>query len=302
MTNGILTVDKDAGMSSHAVVNRLRRLFDQKAVGHGGTLDPMATGVLPMFLGRSTRASGYVQDSGKGYLARVRFGLTTDTLDITGQVLSRSDVKVALAALEAALPAFRGEIRQVPPMYSALQVDGQRLYKLARGGVEVERPARTVRIDRLELCEAPAAFGPREENEFDLAVDCSKGTYIRSLCADLGQALGCGATLSALRRVRAGQFVIEKAYTLARLAELKEEGRLARAVEGSDSLFAALPALHVDAAAETRLRQGATVRLDRDEPGRYRLYGASGEFLGPGEVEITPRGPQLALEKGLFEL
>ena len=195
--NGILIVDKPAGWTSHDVVAKLRGLLGEKRIGHGGTLDPMATGVLPVFVGRATRAVEFMENAGKEYEALLRPGLETDTQDTTGRVLRETPVKLTAAELEAVLPAFCGEIEQLPPMYSAIKVQGKKLYEYARKGQEAERKPRRVTIERLEL------LGERK-GDFLLRVACSKGTYIRTLCADIGEKLGCGAAMAGLRRTRAG--------------------------------------------------------------------------------------------------
>jgi len=298
--NGIVIVDKPQGMTSHTVVNRLRRIYNIRQVGHGGTLDPMATGVLPIFVGRATKACNYVQDGEKTYLARFRMGVTTDTLDITGRILWETRCSVTEAALEAAVAGFRGYILQKPPMYSAVQVNGQRLYKLARSGVEIEREARPIHV--AEFVRIPDAFGPCGENEFDFRITCSKGTFIRSLCGDVGELLGCGAALSALRRVHTGLFDIAEAYTMEQLEERMEAGTLEETVRCADLLFRELPELRLWGEAEARIRRGAPAFLAHAQPGRYRLYGTGGEFLGLGNVKATDRRPELTLEKGFFAL
>ncbi len=278
MTNGIFILDKPAGMTSHDVVGRMRRLLGQKRVGHGGTLDPMATGVLPVFAGRSTHAAAYVQEGGKRYAARLKLGIVTDTQDTTGTVLETRPVTVGRAELEALLPRFTGALSQRPPMYSAVSVNGVRLYRLARQGVEVERPLRQVSVEALTL---GAQTG---ENEYELTIDCSKGLYVRTLIADLGEALGCGAAMSALRRLRAGCFSIEEAITLEEAARLAEAGTLPHAALCADLLFRELPELRLDEAGERVIRNGARLRTALPD-GLCRLYGADGTFLGPGTVE-----------------
>ena len=277
MINGIFIIDKPEGMTSHDVVSRMRRILGQKRVGHGGTLDPMATGVLPVFAGRSTHAAGYVQEGGKRYAARMRLGLVTDTQDTTGTVLTERPVSVGRGDIEAVLPRFTGEISQIPPMYSAVSVNGVRLYKLARQGRDVERPARTVTVEALTLGKQT------DENEYELLIDCSKGLYVRTLIADLGEALGCGAAMSALRRLRAGRFAVEDAMTLEQAAELAETGRLQEAALCADLLFDAYPPLSLDARGEGVIRCGARWRCALPD-GPCRLYGADGDFLGLGEV------------------
>ncbi|MEA4823406.1 MAG: tRNA pseudouridine(55) synthase TruB [Clostridiaceae bacterium] len=306
MTTGIVTVDKPSGMTSHTVVDRMRRIFGQKSVGHGGTLDPMATGVLPIFLGRATRASAYALEGDKTYAARLRFGISTDTQDITGTTLRTCDSVPSREAVLAVLPRFTGVISQVPPMYSAVQKDGKRLYELARRGMTVEREARTITIYEISLYEgrlpeeSRSPFGDAGDGELDILVTCSKGTYIRTLAADIGDALGCGAALAALRRMKTGVFTLEDAYTLEQLEDMKENGSLGDAVRPCDRLFADLPCLTLDAEGEERIRRGAPVYL-MEPAGRYRLYGRTGEFLGLGAVRETDRRPELMIEKGMME-
>ena len=278
MVNGIFIIDKPEGMTSHDVVSRMRRILNQKRVGHGGTLDPMATGVLPIFAGRSTHATGFVQEGGKLYAARMRLGVTTDTQDTTGTVLETRPATCTRADVEAALAGFRGEIEQIPPMYSAVSVGGVRLYKLARQGVEVERTPRRVTVDGLTLGESVGA------DEYELLIECSKGLYVRTLIADIGEALGCGASMSALRRLRAGGFSIEDAVTLERAAELAGAGRISEVSRPADVLFAGLPALRLSARGETVVKHGAPWRTTLPDGG-CRLYGPDGTFLGLGGVE-----------------
>ena len=204
--NGFVVMDKPEGVTSFKAAAPLRRLFNERKVGHTGTLDPMATGVLPVALGKAARFIDYLPDSDKAYLARFRCGVTTDTLDITGTVLTETDAHVTETDVLALLPRFTGKIEQVPPMYSAISVNGQRLYDLARKGIEVERQSRKITVYSLELL-------GEIDGEFEIAVRCSKGTYIRSLIADIGEALGCGAVMTALRRTRSNGFSVEDALT-----------------------------------------------------------------------------------------
>ena len=199
--NGIVIVDKPQGWTSQDVTARLRRVFNTRRIGHGGTLDPMATGVLPVFVGRATRGVEFFEHAEKVYEAVLRLGITTDTEDITGTVLTQSDAVITAEQLEAVLPKFRGEILQVPPMYSALKINGQKLYDLARKGQEVERKPRPITIHALQLLE-------QTPEGFRLRIRCSKGTYIRTLCKDIGEALGCGGCMQELRRISAGQYVL----------------------------------------------------------------------------------------------
>ena len=215
--NGIVIVDKPQGWTSQDVTARLRRVFNTRRIGHGGTLDPMATGVLPVFVGRATRGVEFFEHAEKVYETVLRPGITTDTEDITGTVLTHCEVSVSEAEVEAVLPQFRGQILQVPPMYSALKVNGQKLYDLARKGKEVERQPRPITIHELTLLKVDA-------DGIHLRVRCSKGTYIRTLCKDIGQALGCGGCMAALRRVQAGEYTIEEAVPLETLLEKTLQG------------------------------------------------------------------------------
>ena len=213
--NGIIIIDKPQEWTSNDVVSRLRRVFNTRRIGHGGTLDPMATGVLPVFVGRATRGVEFFEHAEKVYETTIRFGLTTDTEDITGKTLTECEVSLTREDLEAVLPRFRGDILQIPPMYSAIKVNGQKLYDLARKGREVERQPRPITIHELQLLEFAG-------NEARLRVRCSKGTYIRTLCHDIGQKLGVGGTLAALRRTRRGKFNISDAITIEKIKEMDQ--------------------------------------------------------------------------------
>ena len=218
-TNGILIIDKPADWTSFDVVKKLRGALKVKRVGHGGTLDPMATGVLPVFAGRATKMASYSENADKEYIAGIRFGLTTDTQDITGTVLSTCESNVTADLLRGVIPSFLFAQKQIPPMYSAVKIGGRKLYELARKGIEVERPARDVYISEIAILNEDHPVASRHpstegNSEFILRIVCSKGTYIRTLCHDIGAALGCGAVMSALRRTRVGEYSIEKAHTL----------------------------------------------------------------------------------------
>ena len=281
MPNGILIVDKPAGWTSQDVVSKLRGVFREKRVGHGGTLDPMATGVLPIFIGRATRAVPFFEHADKVYEATLRLGFVTDTQDITGRTLEEHPVDITSEQLEAVLAQFRGGIRQIPPMYSAIKVGGQKLYQLARKGREIEREPRPVTIYELE------ATGNRQQATGDadncqLRIHCSKGTYVRTLCHDIGAALGCGGCMAALRRTRAGRYGIEQAHSLEEILAAPEPEGLLLPV---DSLFDDRPALTVNASAEGKLRNGAPVSTLNAIDGEYRVYGPAGDFLLLGEVQ-----------------
>jgi tRNA pseudouridine55 synthase len=280
--DGILIADKGGGVTSFQVVAHLRRVLRVPKVGHGGTLDPMATGVLPILLGEATKLTAYLQAHDKEYEAIVRLGRETDTLDATGRVTAERPVPpLTLDRLRAALTAFEGEIEQVPPMFSALHVGGRRLHELARAGVEVARPPRRVRIDRIEMLDwTPPRLAIR--------VACGSGTYIRTLAADLGGALGCGGSLDALRRTRLGPFALTTAVDWDLLRSGTAE-QLAAHVEPPDHAVLHLPAVRLDEASAQRLRHGQHVLPEHREPvpavvGRCRLYAAE-LFLGIGEVD-----------------
>ncbi len=272
--NGIVIVDKPRDWTSQDVTARLRRVFNTRRIGHGGTLDPMATGVLPVFVGRATRAVEFFEHAEKVYETRLRLGIDTDTEDITGTVLAEKPVQVTDTQVEAALAAFRGEISQIPPMYSAIKIGGQKLYDLARKGQTVERPARTVVIHELTLL-------AREGDTLRLRVHCSKGTYIRTLCRDIGESLGCGGCMAELRRVSAGRFTLADAVPLETLlaAENPETYLLSM-----DALFRDYPAVTLTENQEKRCRNGNDFSVKYPD-GRYRAYGKDGAFLMLAQVE-----------------
>ena len=289
--NGILLVDKPRDWTSFDVAAKLKGLCQTRRIGHSGTLDPMATGLLVMFLGRATRAVPFAEDHDKRYLASLRPGLVTDTQDITGHVLETHEHAVRPEELGEALRAFRGEIEQIPPMYSAIRVNGRRLYQIARKGGEIDRKARPVVIHSLEL------LGQNEDGDFLLDLRCSKGTYVRTLCHDIGQVLGCGACLSALRRIEVGDFSVENAYTMNELIAAAEAGTIEDLLLGVDALFPGMERVYVDAETERRIRCGNTSHTDLGD-GRALVYGPSGELLMLGEV----REGVLYTVKSFFEV
>lgn len=298
MANGIIIIDKPQGWTSMDVCAKLRGIFREKRVGHAGTLDPMATGVLPVFLGRATRAVEFAAEGEKEYVAGIRFGLVTNTQDTTGEVVETRPAAVTGEELDAVLDRFRGEIEQIPPMYSAIKINGKKLYELARKGREVERKPRAVTIFRLERLEK-APFGwPEEEQTFFLRVRCSKGTYIRTLCHDLGQVLGCGAAMSALRRSQACGFGLERAVTLEQLQAAADAGRAEELLQSVDGLFSRLPALTVTANQERRVRSGTDFSLNGWAEGDYRVYAPDGSFLMVGRVADG----KLTTVKSFFEV
>ena len=272
--DGIVIVDKPRDWTSQDVTARLRRVFSTRRIGHGGTLDPMATGVLPVFVGRATRGVEFFEHAEKTYETVLRLGLTTDTEDITGAVLTEHPVSFTEEQLTKTLDAFRGEIMQIPPMYSALKVNGQKLCDLARKGKTVERQPRPITIYELTLLD-------RGENTLRLRVRCSKGTYIRTLCKDIGEALGCGGCMESLRRVSAGEYTIDEAVPLQELLDTVEPETYLR---GVDTMFRNYPAVTLTANQEKRCRNGNTFSVKLPE-GTYRAYSQSGEFLMLAKVE-----------------
>ena len=272
--NGIVIVDKPQEWTSQDVTARLRRVFNTRRIGHGGTLDPMATGVLPVFVGRGTRGVEFFEHAQKAYEATLLLGRTTDPEDVFGTTLTEREVSLTEAEFLAVLPKFRGKIVQVPPMYSALKVNGQKLCDLARKGKEVERQPREIEIFELTCLEFTG-------NTARLRVKCSKGTYIRTLCKDIGEALGCGGCMQALRRVQAGEYTIDEAVPLQELLESDDPGKYLRSV---DTMFRNYPAVTLSPKQETRCRHGNSFTM-RLENGTYRCYSQSGEFLMLAKAE-----------------
>ena len=272
--NGIVIVDKPQDWTSQDVTARLRRVFNTRRIGHGGTLDPMATGVLPVFVGRGTRGVEFFEHAEKTYETVLRLGLTTDTEDVWGETIEEKSVEFTTEKLDAVLESFRGEIIQVPPMYSALKVNGQKLCDLARKGKEVERKPRPITIHELTLLEVT-------ENTLRLRVKCSKGTYIRTLCKDIGEALGCGGCMAALRRVTAGEYTIEESVPLQVLLDAENPQQYLRSV---DTMFRNYPEVKLTANQEKRCRNGNAFSVNLRE-GTYRAYSQNGEFLMLAKVE-----------------
>ncbi|TBU82799.1 tRNA pseudouridine(55) synthase TruB [Pseudomonas daroniae] len=288
--DGIILLDKPKGFSSNAALQKVRWLLNAEKAGHTGSLDPLATGVLPLCFGEATKFSQYLLDADKGYETVMQLGVTTTTADAEGEVLERREVKVAAADIEALLPRFRGDISQIPPMYSALKRDGQPLYKLARAGEVVEREARSVTIARLELLDCSA-------DKASLAVDCSKGTYIRTLVEDIGQLLGCGAHVAELRRVKAGPFGLVQTVSLEELERVHAEGgneAVDRFLQPVDSGLEHWPLLSFSEHSSFYWLQGQPVRAsDAPKFGMVRVQDHNGRFIGIGEVSedgrIAPR-------------
>lgn len=295
--NGLLIIDKPQGFTSFDVVAVVRRLSRQRKLGHTGTLDPMATGVLPLLLGTATRAQSLVPDTDKEYEAGFQLGLTTDTQDVTGTIRERRPVSVTRKELETVVEGFRGDILQVPPMYSAVQKNGVRLYDLARQGIEVEREARPVAIHRLDILAYNESTGMGT-----LRVRCSKGTYIRTLCHDIGETLGCGGVMTSLRRTAACGFLLADSITLEEARALAEAGKLTERVKPVDGLFACYPEVTVSLAQAKRFANGGALDLIRtsvsrksEEGARVRVYAPDKRFLGLGAVSLEQ--PQLKVLK-----
>lgn len=277
--NGILLIDKPQDWTSSDVVAKLRGVLHEKRIGHAGTLDPMATGLLVLFVGRATRACSFAEAEDKSYQAALRLGLATDTQDVTGRVLREADASaVTEDKLRSALRRFTGEIEQIPPMYSAIKQGGKKLYEIARRGGEVERKPRPITVHRIGLT-------GRSGSDWLLDIDCSKGTYVRTLCHDIGESLGCGGCMSALRRVRAGRFSVEDAHTLPAVIAAAAEGRAESLLLPLDRLFDAYPALTAYAETERRIRCGNEAALPDTPDGIYRIYGETGAFLVLSRVE-----------------
>ena len=276
MPNGVIVVDKPRDWTSMDVCAKLRGIFHEKRVGHGGTLDPMATGVLPVFVGRATRAVEFAAESEKEYVAGLKLGVVTNTQDTTGEVLEERPVSVTRAELEGVLAHFRGNILQIPPMYSAIKREGKKLYELARAGKEVDRPPRPVTIHALEVVEQTAP------DSYTLRVRCSKGTYVRTLCHDIGAALGCGGCMSALRRTGAAGFTLADAVTLEAVQAAPDPAALLRPV---DTCFSEYDAVELAGRALFKAQNGSPFPCPNVPDGTYRFYGPDGDFLLLGRCE-----------------
>ena len=281
MYHGMINVYKEKGFTSHDVVAKLRGICKQKNVGHTGTLDPDAVGVLPVCLGCATRLCDMLTDKDKEYVAVLRLGITTDTQDATGKVLAEKEVSVSEEEVRAVIASFEGEQLQIPPMYSALKVNGKKLYELAREGKEIERKARPIVVHEIEIL---------SENmpEFTIRVKCSKGTYIRTICHDIGQKLSCGGVMVSLKRTKVGNFGIEDAYTLSQIEDMAKEGKLCEILLPVEKVFEKLPEIRVKETAMKALLNGNQLKKEEilmlsDEASKaeeVRVYGADGRFHG----------------------
>lgn len=288
--NGILLIDKEQGWTSNDAVSKLRGILKERRIGHAGTLDPMATGLLTVFVGRATRAVEFAESHDKRYIAGLRLGIVTDTQDIEGRVLSQCDFSCTEDELRTAAAGFLGQIEQIPPMYSAIKINGQRLYDIARKGGEVERKPRKLRIDDISILSGGGA-------DWLLDISCSKGTYIRTLCHDIGQSLGCGGCMSSLRRISAGDFSVDSAHSLAQVQKAADEGRAESLLIPVDTLFSQHGEYTADAKQEKRLRCGNEFFCSAGD-GLYRVYSESGEFLMLGRAE----GGSMKTVKSFFEV
>ncbi len=280
---GIIIIDKPKDMTSFGAVARVRRICGEKKCGHTGTLDPMATGVMTVMLGGATRFCELLPSHDKAYIASFKLGMRTDTLDITGKVIETNAVESTAEQVRETLKDFVGDISQLPPMYSAVSVNGQRLYDLARQGIEVERKSRDVTVFSIDLLEENEALG-----EYKIAVECSSGTYIRTLIDDLGTKLGCGAVMTDLRRTKANGFSLDDAITIEELQSLAEKGELLKAVVPVDKALEEYPPITVTQPQAKRFSNGGELDLQRlKRPkmlGIYRIYDPDGKFMGLGEI------------------
>lgn len=284
--SGILVMNKPQGFTSFDVIGKLRGILKMKRLGHTGTLDPMATGVLPVLVGTAARACDILPDERKSYRAGFQLGTVTDTQDSTGNILETHDADITEAALLAVLPQFCGEIQQIPPMYSAVQINGKRLYELAREGKEIARPARTVSVEQLTLEQFDAQTGSGI-----LQIDCGKGTYVRTILHDIGTVLGCGCMMTALTRTRACGFSLTEAHTFDEVQQAADSGSADALIIPTDRLFASLPALTLTEAQAKHYRNGVKLDLRRvrgiTEQTRYRVYAPAQEFLGLCEADFA---------------
>lgn len=288
--NGIILIDKPQEWTSHDVVGKLRGILHERRIGHSGTLDPLATGLLVVFVGRATRAVEFAEADRKEYVAGLRLGMSTDTQDITGRIVSEGSGIPDEPEVRNVLERFKGGLEQIPPMYSAVKIGGKKLYELARKGESIERKPRHITVFGLKIT-------GRSDDDYILDVVCSKGTYIRTLCHDIGAALGCGGCMSSLRRIKSGVFSIEDAYTISEVQEAADRGEADKLLLPTDTLFAGYPELRVDADDEKKLKNGNVISTAAPD-GRFRVYSESGEFLLLGDVNAG----KLKTVKNFFEV
>lgn len=283
--NGIICLNKPSGFTSFDVIAKLRGIMRIKRLGHAGTLDPMATGVLPVFVGYATRACDIMPDSSKCYRAGFRLGLTTDTQDITGAPLSQKQSDIKKSGIEAVLPEYTGDIEQIPPMYSAVQVNGQRLYDIARAGQTVERKPRSAAVSRLELVSFDA-----DSQSGELVIDCSRGTYIRTIINDIGESLGCGAVMTSLERTRSGGFTLSDCVTLDEMQAIRDSGGdFEKILLPIDRVFDVYPEIRLNRVQTEKFINGVRLDLNRvyhkQSAGYHRVYGNDGRFLGLASLD-----------------
>lgn len=288
--NGIILIDKPQDWTSHDVVAKLRGILHERRIGHSGTLDPLATGLLVVFVGRATRAVEFAEADSKEYIAGLRLGLSTDTQDISGNVIAECSDLPDEGAVRRAVNSFIGDIEQIPPMYSAIKIGGKKLYELARKGQSVERAPRKITVSSIEII-------GREGGDYLLKIACSKGTYVRTLCNDIGASLDCGACMSSLRRISAGAFSVESAHSIDEVENAANEGQLVDIMLPVDTLFSALPELKVPESTANRLKTGNIIKISAAD-GDYRVYSDSAEFLLVGKVE----NGKLKTIKSFFEV
>ena len=295
---GVLCVNKPRDFTSFDVIAKLRGILQIRRLGHGGTLDPMATGVLPVFVGSATKACDIMPDTDKSYIAGFRLGVTTDTQDITGKILTASDKPVSFEELEAVLPEFTGRIMQLPPMYSAVQVNGKRLYDLARQGIEVERTPREIDVKSLRILEYDETV-----REGSIEIGCGKGTYIRTIIHDIGERLGCGGIMTELVRTSSGGFVLNECYTLEEIQKAADNGRIDKLIIPIERVFDSLPKLYLNQVQTRMYFNGVKLDINRINnilPGedRYSVYGADGRFVGTANTDRD--GGVLRVEKNFI--
>ena len=291
---GIIILNKPVGVSSHRCVGMVRKALNMKKVGHTGTLDPEASGVLPILAGPATRASDFLTMEDKRYRATILLGTKTDTLDMAGEVIEEKPVNVTEEEIRTTIAKFVGNIQQVPPMYSAIQVNGQRLYNLARQGIEVERKARDITIFSIDIEKINLPY-------VKIAVHCSKGTYIRTLASDIGDKLGCGGCISELERTASGPFTLESALTPEELATLAEKGEAEKALLPLDSFFKNYEAIYLDKKRADRVKNGVPIYYKGKTQGEtYRVYDENGLFIALSKADIEDGRECLKLIKGFY--
>lgn len=293
--NGVIIINKPVGGSSHKCVSIARRALNMKKIGHTGTLDPGASGVLPLLVGTATRAADYLTAEDKRYRAVILLGTVTDTLDMEGKVLAEHEVNVSESHVREAVMSFVGDIMQIPPMYSAISVNGQRLYNLARRGVEVERKGRSVSIFSIDIIEISLPY-------VTIDVHCSKGTYIRSLAADIGEKLGCGGCIYSLMRTKCGMFGIENSITPDELVQLCERGEEKSVIIPTDALFERYDSIFLDKKRADRVKNGVPIYYNHAQEGKtYRVYGENKAFISLSCGEIIDGRMCLKLIKGFYQ-